>query len=358
MASVNEKELTRIIKSGEVSGVYYLYGTDLYSVCEYKKAMVKSVVNKGDETYNLHEYQGRDMDVQAVSESCEGYPVFAEKLCVTVCDLDLEEETKQRQGHKKLDDAAMKLLSETVSELPDTTVLIFYTANIDVCGGKKSPTAKNKKLIDLVSKKGTVCQINVKTRSESVKTIIAKAGKLGCNITPNAAGMIFDRCCGNMNMIMGEIDKLASYANGRTIDEAAVDILTPDYSDAKSYNLADAAASGNVSRTMQLYNELLDNPENTPVYLLYVLTGSMNDLYRARLAIDSGKSVSDVMKDFGYAKNLEFRVKNAFSSARRMSAEHLRQCLRILAQADIDMKTGRGSAGLILEKAIVKMLKM
>ena len=58
MASVNEKELTRIIKSGELSGVYYLYGTDLYSVEKYKREMVKRTVKAGDETYNLHEFEG------------------------------------------------------------------------------------------------------------------------------------------------------------------------------------------------------------------------------------------------------------------------------------------------------------
>lgn len=61
MASVNEKELTRIIKSGELSGVYYLYGTDLYSVERYKREMVKRTVKAGDETYNLHEFEARTL---------------------------------------------------------------------------------------------------------------------------------------------------------------------------------------------------------------------------------------------------------------------------------------------------------
>lgn len=356
MASVNEKELSRIIKSKQARGAYYLYGTDLYAVGEYKRALVKSVLDGADKTYNLHEYQGRDIDIQAVAESCEGYPVFAERLCVTVCDLDMEEETKSRPGHKRLDDAAVKTLTETVSDLPETTALIFYTADADIYGGKKYPTAKNKKLIDLVAKNGTVCEINVRSRQESVKSIISKAEKLGCGITPEAAGMIFDRCCGNMNMIMCELDKLSSYVNGGVIGEEAAGILTPDYSGAKSYSLADAAAAGNVSRTMQLYHELINDPENTPVYLLYVLTGSMNDLYRARLALDHNRSAAETAKDFGYAKNLEFRVRNAFSSARKTSAAHLRECLRILARADIDMKSGRGAPELILERAIVSML--
>lgn len=356
MASVNEKELSRLIKSGELSGAYYLYGTDLYTIEKYKREMVSRVVKKGDETYNLHEFQGRNLDAEGISEACDGYPMFAEKLCVTVCDLDMEEETKQRPGHKKLDESGVKLLHETVSNVPETTVLIFYTANINVCGGKKYPTPKNKKLIDIIAKKGTVCEINVKSRSESVKMICSAASKLGSPMDDRAAGELFDRCCGNMTLIMNEVDKLSSYANGKSIDVHTVEMLTPDTGDAKSYSLADAVAAGNMSRAMGLYRELADNPENTPVYLLYVLTGSMNDLYRARLALDHGHGISDVMSDFGYAKNLEFRVKNAFSSVRKLSADRIRYCLEILAKADIDMKSGGASPGLILEKAIAQML--
>lgn len=347
MASINEKELTRIIKSGEISGVYYLYGTDLYNVVQYKKEMVKRIVREGDETYNLHEYQGKDIDTEAVSEACEAIPMFADKLCVTVCDLDLETE--------RLSDSRMKMLTETAANLPDTTVLIFYTANIDVCGGKKYPTAKNKKLIDLIAKKGTVCEIPLKSRSEAVKMICARASKLGSPMDDKAAGLLWERCCGDMNMIVSEIDKLTSFANGSPVTVQTVEALTPETGDAKSYNLADAVAAGNISRATELYNELIDN-RSDPVYLLYVLTGSMNDLYRARLALDYNHGVPDAVKDFGYSKALEFRVKNAFSAVRRTSADHLRRCMEILAQADMDMKSGAGAPAIIIEKAIIQML--
>ena len=332
MASVNEKELTRILKSGELSGVYYLYGTDLYSVEKYKREMVKRTVKAGDETYNLHEFEGKDIDTDGLSEAVDGFPMFADKLCVTVCDLDLEEETKQRPGHRKLDETRMKQLTETVSNVPDTTVLIFYTANINVCGGKRYPTPKNKKLIDLVAKKGTVCEINVKSRSESVRIICAES------------------------MIMNELDKLTAYANGKSIDVHTVELLTPDSGDAKSYSLADAVAAGNMNRSMELFRELINDPENTPVYLLYVLTGSMNDLYRARLALDYNHGLPEIIKDFGYSPSVEFRVKNALSSVRRTDIRHLRKCLEILAKADIDMKSSGADPTVILEKAIVEML--
>lgn len=347
MASINERELNRIIKSGELSGAYYLYGSDLYNVARYKREMVKRIVSKGDETYNLHEYQGKDIDVDGIGEVCEAVPMFAEKLCVTVCDLDLETE--------RLSEPRLKALMETAGNLPESTVLIFYTANIDVCGGKKYPTAKNKKLIDYIAKNGTVCEIPVRSEGEAVKSICEMASSAGGVMEERAARLLWRRCCGNMNLIASELDKLASYANGAPVTSDMVEMLTPEESGAKSYNLADAAAAGNVSRTMELYNELIEN-RNDPVYLLYVLTGSMNDLYRARLALDSNHSVTDVIKDFGYSRAMEFRVKNAFSSARRFSAARLRRCMEILAQADMDMKSGAGTPAIIIEKAIVQML--
>lgn len=356
MAAINEKELSRIIKSGELSGVYYIYGTDRYAVEKYSRAMAAKVVAKGDEAYNLHRFEGRDLDVEGLAEVCDAYPMFADKLCAVVSDLDLEEETKQRPGHKSINSDRMKLLTDTVSDIPETTVLIFCTPNIDVCGGKKKPTAKNKKLIDLVSKHGTICELNVKSRGENVKMIVSRISKQGSTIDERAAGMIFDRCGGDMNMTINEANKLASYANGGHITENDVAALTPDNSDAKSYYLADAVAVGNMSRAMELYSELTADPENTPVYLLYVLTGSMNDLYRARLALDSGKSVGSVMQDFGYSPLMEFKVKNSFAAVRKTSTEKLRRCLEILSDADMDMKSGAGDPGIVLEKAIVSML--
>ncbi len=344
---INEKELSRQIKSGELKGVYYLYGSDSFGVGKYRELMKKALIKQGDEAYNLHEYQGKNIDVDEVAQACEGLPMFADCVCVTVCDLDLEAE--------RLSADRLTLLLDTVNNLPDTTVLIFYTSSVDICDGKKYPTAKNKKLVDAVSKSGTVCVFPVKTASEISSAIKAACKELGCTVTDKAAVMLRERCLSDMNMIQCELEKLCSYTKGGLIDENAVAILTPETGDAKSYELADAAAVGNVGRAMELYHELIDS-RSDPIYLLYVLTGSMNDLYRARLAVDSGKSTADVIKDFGYKKTVEFRIKNAFSSVRRISVHRLRRCMEILLKADTDIKSGAGVPDIIVESAIAQML--
>ncbi|MBQ5311602.1 MAG: hypothetical protein ILP19_06125, partial [Oscillospiraceae bacterium] len=117
----------------------------------------------------------------------------------------------------------------------------------------------------------------------------------------------------------------------------------------------DAIAANDLNKAVSVYNKLIDNRAD-PVYLLYVITGSINDIYRARTALDSGRSVNDVTADFGYPKNLAFRVTNAFRSAGRTNTAHMRRCMDILMRADISIKSGAGAPETILESAVIKML--
>ncbi|MGN0666915.1 MAG: DNA polymerase III subunit delta [Huintestinicola sp.] len=349
MPLVTSKELDRIIKSGDHSSVYYIYGTDLYSVGQYKKALVSSIVKPGDEAYNLHEFQGKDFELEKFADVCEAFPMFADRLCVTVSDLDLESE--------KLKDDRMKLLLDTVMNLPETTTVVFFTANIDICDGKKYPTAKNKRLVDAVSKAGIVCEFKTKTKNDIVKEIRSLVSSAGCTIDDKAASVLCDRCLSDLMVISCEIEKLTAYVSGGNITAETVAMLTPESDDAKSYFLADAIAAGNMSLAMEIFNELVDM-KNDPVYLLYVITGGMNDLYRARIALDNGKSASEVAEDFRYSKSTAFRIEKSMRSVRNVSTEHLRSCMELLTETDIRFKTGAGneSKTVLLEQAIVKML--
>lgn len=347
MAVINEKDLYRIIKSKKASGSFCICGSDCYGVERAKNALVASIVAKGDETCNLHEFEGKNIDVEGICDACEALPMFAPVLCVTVRDLDLDSE---RLAAPRLD-----MLINTVENLPETTVLIFYTPNADIFGGTKYVTAKNKKLTDAVTKHGSFCNIPVKTGAQAVKMIMDRAKNIGCIIDEQAADFLFSRCLGSLNAVFNELDKLSAYAAGTPVTIDMITLITPEESDAKGYQLADAVTAGNAQRALEIYNELTEAREE-PVYLSYILMGSMNDIYRARLAIDANKGVSDVMNDFGYAKNLELRVKNSFACARKTDLKSLRRCLAILSDADLKMKSGSGSPEIVLEKAIVDMI--
>lgn len=95
--------------------------------------------------------------------------------------------------------------------------------------------------------------------------------------------------------------------------------------------------------------------------ILGVISFSMTDLYRAKLARSSGRSVSDCTTDFKYGRNREFAVKNAYSECANITCERIRQSLKIFSDTDILLKTRSGGKSddlLVLEQAAAKAMAL
>lgn len=344
MAAITESDLKTSLKNKQFLNAYYFYGKDTASVELYAKGLISKIVDRDNADYNLHRFEGKSFDIEMFSDACDGLPVFAEYVCCAVCDLNAE----------SLSADNIKRMTEIISNLPESTVVIFYNTSVDVTDGKKFPTAKNKKLIDAVGKVGGVCNFALKTPAVLSKDIMAKVSKAGCGISKEAAYFLAEQCLCDALMINNEIDKLTAYAAGNEITIEIIRQLSPRQLDTTSFDLAKALSRMDGKTSMRLLNEL-NEEKIEPIAVLYAVTGNMIDLYRARAAMASGKTPGDVKEDFGYAKNLHFRVDNAFRDVQRISMPHLRECMRILAETDAAMKSLKTPAQTLLEEAVIKM---
>ncbi|MBE6837990.1 MAG: DNA polymerase III subunit delta [Ruminococcus sp.] len=344
MASISVKDLVKQLKNQEYSPVYYFYGKDIMTIEKYTMGLAKKLLPDGDDTYNLHTFNGKELDLGELAEVAESLPMFAEYVCILINDLNAE----------SLSADDLKYLMGIVDGLSDGTVMIFYNTGIDVCDGKKFPTAKNKKLIDAVSKKGTVVDFAYKTQGELVKEITAKAQKNGCDISRGNAEYIIALCLSSTMMINNELDKLTAYVGNGEITREAIDALVPRQLDSSVFDLSRAVVQFNTRRALELLDELFVQRAE-PLSALGAISMAFVDLYRAKLAISRGVSQSQVIEDFGYKANRRFAVENAFRDVSRVSVEHLRRCVRILSQTDVALKSTRTDGKLLIEKAIVEM---
>lgn len=346
MAAVTESSLKTAIKNRRFKNAYYFYGKDAAAVEAYTKAIVSKIVDKDNADYNLHRFDGKNFDLDTFSDACEALPVFAEYVCCTVCDFVVPE-----QGGTEVLNSVISI----VKNLPETTVLIFYYTSVDVTDGKKHPTPKHKKLMDAVDNVGGVCNFGLKTPAVLAKEIMAKVSKAGCGISREAAFFLAEQCSCNALMIDNEIDKLTAYAQGNEITADTVRALSPRQIETTSFDLARAIASMDKAAAMRLLNDLTEE-KIEPIPILYAVTGNMLDLYRAKAAFSCGRSPEDVKADFGYAKNVSFRVDNAFRDVNRISMSHIRMCVKVLAETDLAMKSVKTPPQILLEEAVVKML--
>ena len=345
MAAVNENELIKAIRAKEYKRAYYFYGKDIMTIEAYTKRLSAKLVNKDDETYNLHRFEGKALDLSELSDCVDALPMFSDRVCIIINDLNAEE--------LGADDLAF--LIKIVEGIPESTTVIFYITGFDVTGGKKSPTAKNKKLIDMVSKAGCVCELSYKKPVELVKPIMEKVEKLGTTISKQNAEYLATLCLSNMVLIGNEIEKLSAYTNGNEITAEVIDLLVSRQLDSNSFALAKAVVGFEEKKAMLLLDELFQQ-RIEPVAILAAISMSFVDLYRAKIGINEGLQAANVTEDFGYKGNRGFAVTNAFRDVRKISVEHLRACMKILADTDIDMKSTRADGRLLIEKAITEMV--
>ena len=345
MAEITESSLKTDIKNGQFQRAYYFYGKDIAAVESYTKKLVSKTVDKENEACNLHRFDGKTFDIDIFSDACDALPFFADYVCCTVCDLSAE----------SLNADTLKRLTEIISDLPETTVLIFYYTSVDVTDGKKYPTAKNKKLMDAVGKVGGVCNFGLKTPYALGKEIMSRVSGMGGNISKDAAEFLAVQCSCSTMLIENELQKLTAYAGENEITIDIIKELSPRQIETTSFDLAKAICRMDRKTAMRLLNDLFE--ENTePIAILYAITGNMVDLYRARAAISCRRTPEDVKTDFGYPKNIAFRVDNAFRDVQKIPMPHLRNCMRILADTDAAVKSSRTDNRILLEEAIVKML--
>ena len=344
MPCVNDIELAKSIRHGEISSLYYLYGQDIATIELYTKKLVNKLVEKEDQTYNLHNLNGKSLNFSELSDMCEALPMFSARVCITINDLDADE----------FGDNDFNYFCDILSNIPQTTTLIIYITGVSIFNKKNIIKTKNKKLLTLISKAGYVCDFAYKKPFELVKYINERVTKNGSTISKASAEYLATQCLCNLLLINNEIDKLCDYSNGQEITNNTINLLVSKQLDSNAFALAKAVAHFDAKNAMILLDELYAQQiDNIPI--LSAISMSFIDLYRARLAINDGVSQTDVAKDFNY-KSREFVVKNAFRDCNSISADRLRKCIGILSDTDIALKSSRTSSRLLIEQAINSML--
>lgn len=342
MAEMSAAEAVKSIKKGEISRYYYFYGQDVMAVESLTKLLIKKLCgNAADEVVK---FDGNSLDLDRLSDTVEMFPMFSEYNVMLVNDLNAE----------NLNADGVKMLLRILDNMSPAGVVVFNITGFDLKNGKKTVSAKNKKLIDYAAKNGVVCEINLKTVNELGKALADKAVKEGCSISRANAEEVASLCLCDSMLAYNEIQKLCDYADSGEITAEMIKQLVSKQLDANAFVLAKAVTGLRAGEAMQVLDELMAQ-RSEPVAVLSAVSNAFMDLYRARTALSCGKSQKDVAEDFNY-RGREFVVRNAFASCGKISVENIRKCLVILCDTDKALKSTRTDARVLIEKAVIEMM--
>ena len=351
MPKLAAADLLREIGGENPPQLCFLCGEDTLAVAQTEKKIRKKLTD-GDALSDTV-FDGQAPDLDRLADACSFCPMFQPYNLILIRDLDPD----------SVPAAEIERMLTIFGELaPRTVVLIVMSAVpvYEIRRNEPSVLPKFKKITSFFEKNGVFCICEKKNVITLGKQIMERAKRHGSDISRENAEALAARCLCDSTLIHTELDKLLACADGEPITTEMLDALTAALPDADAFRLARAVTGGNGTAAFRLLEQLTAKSEDTKTILglLTILSGTFTDLYRAKLGQGTAKQQQEIAADFGYPKNREFAVRNAMRDCGSMSLPQLRTCIRILRETDKNCKSTRTAPRLLLEQAIVRMLRI
>jgi DNA polymerase III, delta subunit len=340
MPDISEAQLKKALDQNEIARLYFLHGAEKHLLKRAANRLMKKAHAEQFTEFNFNEF--KDIaEVDSISDAVEALPLMAERKCVAVSDYNIE--TKNQREIDKL--------YELISNLPESTVLIFYypTLELDV-----KYSAKWKKFLKAVQKEGVSAEFGYKTTSDLSRLMIHQAEKRGCSLSRQNAAKLIEYAGNDLKTLLSEMEKLCAFADGNEITFEIIDKLVTKNMETTVFMLSAALVLGEYEKAHRLM-DLLFYQREEPVAVLAVLSSSYVDMYRVRAALESGKSFK-APAEYGEYRGKEFRLSKAEKSLKRLSSKALKKSIEVLLETDKALKSSKTDARILMDAMIAKLL--
>lgn len=335
--AMTETQLKETIKNGGAN-LYVFYGAESYLVEQYARLVAKQTVEEGFDAFNFQRFDGQSVTPEQLEEAVESLPMMSDRKCVSVRDITLTADNSDR-------------ILRMVEQMPESTVLVLWQMTVQPDKRKNAW----KDLLNIAEKTGVAMEFKRKDPADAAKMLMAGAKRRGCSLDFDDAGYLVNQVGNDLNLLIGELDKLCALAEGGAITKKLIDTACPKNLEAKVFDLSKAILRRRAGEVYDLLYQLKTQREE-PVPVLAVLSGAYADLYRAKVAAGAGMPAERLAAEFKSYKGKEWKLKNAARDGARMSLPVLRDCLDILAKADLTLKSSPGDPWVVLEQTVTRLM--
>lgn len=326
MAKKNAKDEKRLSYAQEVKKLreegpqrlYLMYGPEDYLREQFLLLLKKTCLPEGEDSFSYKRLDGAELDLRELSDAVDAVPFMTERSFVEVRGADINK-IKDTDGFIAL-----------ISDIPDYCTLVF------VQSAQYEPDGRLK-LIKALREHGCDMKFTQQSQGQLVDWISRRFAAAGKSVDLEAVQRLIFISGDLMSRLIPEIEKVAAYAAGERVTVEDVEAVAHHIPEAVVFSLSEHISRRNYERAAQTLSELLSDKNNEPIMLLALLGAQIRKLYAARLALEQGQGVKQVMELCSV--KYEFLAKNLLASARGFSLAQLRRAVELCAETDYLMKS-------------------
>ncbi len=273
-------------------------------------------------------YDAAETGPETIVSACNSYSLFGDGPFVLVRNLDAWNASQKA-----------KIVDYLENPSPEADLLML---------GEKLGTRE--KLLAAVKKTGEVHDFKQPTGRALAKWAIGHAKKQSLELPEDVAGELVTRCSDDKVRVMGEIEKLALYAEGiATLED--VEALVPPDLQSNIFRFVDALSAGERGKALEMLEALLYTSE-PPLRILYMIRRQLRLLARARSLFEGGTSRSEVASTLKVPPFVAKKLEEQSS----MSEKGLENALALVLDLERGLKGGSELGDeLQVELAVLKL---
>ena len=330
---MDPEEVLKELEKKKIRPVYLLHGDEYFYTREIILALRQQVLQGGDASMCLSEYDGPNVTVAEVLDDLRTMTFFGGMRLVIVENAD---------GFMRDNKEVLARYAQSPAE---TGCLVL------VCDRKPDGRWV---LVQAVSKNGAMIACEAPRGGRIFYWIRARATQHGKTLGRSASGLLLDIVGGDLAKLDSHLKMLATYVGKRkSITEEDVATAVGEEKTVQVWDLMDGIASKNGKMALEALDRLLPrvNMETARLSLIGTTLLNLRNVKKLMERLGSEAKVVRALKMHPYAakKNIEH--------AGKFSGEELELGIRKALEADILIKSSRMTPRLAVEKLIVELCK-
>ncbi len=210
-------------------------------------------------------------------------------------------------------------------------------------------------MMALFEKNGAVCDLNKRDQRELVQFVISECKKHERNIDQSTALYLVNSVGDDIANLQNEILKVCAYTKTEIL-ERDIDAVCIKSVEATAFQMVDSLLVNNFDAAFRDIKVLFEQKNEAPM-ILGAIISTFVDMYRVKLCLETGHSLSELKSAYPGAYKSDFKLKNASNRARKYSLKSLERSLEILSKADFKLKTSFDDNRIVFEKLFIELAK-
>src|SRR4051812_25538306 len=343
------------MKKGTIASAYLFLGPEAYDRRRCREALLNAMLATEEREDGLAQYDLRDTSLADVVDDARSLSLFAARRVIVVAnaELALPRQKVEDDDAEVAASGSAEALDKYMKDPTPGVALLFEAVQFDFQG-------EEKKRLDRIAKFYASVTDTVELRrypaDEARGEALALAKRAGTSIDPGALSFLVEALGADMARIANEIEKLRLYAGERTVTLEDISKLVPEARATTIFALVSALGRRDRRQSLQILDTLTRDGEYLPLALSFLSAQFRMALVSKESNLRSPQQIQSYFSGVGIPV-WGSRAEQIQQTVAKFSKEQLQLGLKLIFEADRDMRSARPDDRIVMERFIFELTR-